>query len=71
MDDTKRFNWLEEQFGGAVINNDNGMWAFASDGFQNIESGNEAFDLESTFLVEKHAFKPTLREAIDHAIKNS
>jgi hypothetical protein len=69
MNDTERLNWLEKQDGSAVINNDAGMWAFASDGFQNIEFESDAFDLESTWLVEKHAFKPTLRKAIDHAIK--
>ena len=70
MTDTERIDWLEQQYGGAIISDDNGHWAFASDGFQNCPmKENEVFDLSSTFLVEKHAFKDTVRDAIDHAIE--
>ena len=68
--DTFRLNWLEKQDGAALINDDSGHWAFASDGIQNVNTPeNEYYDLASTHLVEKHAFKPSIREAIDHAIR--
>ena len=70
MNDTERINWLERQDGGALVNDDAGRWAFASDGIQNVSTPDEPFDLASTWWVEDHAFKPTIREAIDTAIKN-
>lgn len=68
MDDTKRLNWLEKQDGGALINDDDGRWAFASLGVQNVNLTDEEYDLESSWWIEKHAFKSSIREAIDHAI---
>ncbi len=71
MNDSKLLNWLEMQDGGALINDDAGRWAFASDGVQNLNMENdEAFDLESTWWVEKHAFKTTIREAIAYAMES-
>jgi len=69
MTDKELLDWLEKQDGGALINDDMGHWAFASDGFQNLPTPeDEYFDLESIHLVEKYAFKDTIREAIQHAI---
>lgn len=61
MTDTELLNWLEKQDGGALINDDDGRWAFASEGFQNMNLEDGPYDLESTWLVEKHAFQPTVR----------
>ena len=70
MNDTERLNWLEKQDGGALISDDMGHWAFASDGIQNLPSPDDKyFDLATTHFVEKHAFRDSIREAIDHAIK--
>lgn len=70
MNDTELLNWLEKQDGAALINNDDGHWAFASNGIQNCHiEDDDLFDLESTWWVEKHAFKSTIREAIEYAIE--
>lgn len=69
MNDTERLDWLEKQEGSALINDDMGHWAFSSDGWQNLPTPeDEYFDLSSIHLVEKHAFFPTIREAIDYAM---
>ena len=69
MTDTELLDWLEKQEGGALINDDEGHWAFASEGIQNINlSDEEYYDLHTVHWVEKHAFKDSIREAIRHAI---
>jgi hypothetical protein len=68
MTDTEILNWLEKQCGGALVNDDNGHWAFVSDGMQNIPMDDDVFDLEAVLWVEKNAFKSTIREAILHAV---
>ena len=67
MDDTRRLNWLEEKDGYALVNDDFGHWAIASMGMQDIPE-NPPDDLWTSFCVEKHAWKLTIREAIDYAI---
>lgn len=67
--DSERLDWLEERGNGCgVVHNDQAHWAFADGGMQNIEGGDEPFDLQAAYFVEKKAFRPTLREAIDAAI---
>lgn len=68
MTDTELIDWLEQKWGGALVNDDNGHWAFASDGFQNVHEGDNPEDLYTSFVIEKHAFFPTIREALLHAI---
>ena len=70
MTDTELLNWLEKQYGAALINDDIGHWAVATQGLQNCPLGEGTFDLASTWWVEKHAFYPTIREAIRAAIEN-
>ncbi len=65
MTDTELLDWLERQDGAALINDDCGHWAFASNGIQNVNL--EADELNTVHFVEKHAFKDTIREAIHHA----
>jgi len=68
VNDTERLDWLEKQDGGALINDDFGNWAFASDGTQEIPE-DPPDDLWTAHIIEKHAWKPTVRKAIDHAIE--
>lgn len=71
MTDSELLNWLEKQDGGALLNDDSGHWAFASDGMQNVNFDDDGpYDLESVWFVEKHAFKATIREAILSAIEH-
>jgi len=72
MTDTELLNWLEKQDGGALINDDFNHWAFASEGMQNINmEDDKEYDLQSTWWVEKHAFKKTIREALEMAFNKS
>ena len=75
--DTDRLDWLEKcAYGGGVIGDDNGRWAVPDSGFQNLSDaeGNlitdRAIDVQSTFVVEADEWKPTIREAIDAAMKS-
>jgi len=45
-----------------LINDDNGNWAVASDGWQNIRG--TGGDLETTLIVRAEFFKPTISEAV-------
>jgi len=68
MKDKERLNWLEEQGDGiALINDDQGFWAVASDGMQSL-SEIPPDDLSTSYFIEKKYFKPSIREAIDYAI---
>lgn len=67
MNDTERLDWLEKQDGGALVSDDGGRWAFASDGFQNVPE-DDPCDISTTHFVEKHAWSPSIREALDMAI---
>lgn len=69
MNDTERLDWLSRQDGGCLVNDDNGRWAFASDGYQNCSANGKPFDLYTTHFVEKHAWQGSIRKALDHAIK--
>ena len=66
MNDTERLNWLEKQDGGALVNDDAGRWAFASDGFQNVPEDDPS-DISTTHWIEKHAWRSSIREVIDLA----
>ena len=66
--DTERLNWLEKQDGHALISDDNGNWAISGEGMQDIPDDPPG-DMWTSFCIEKHAWKPTIREAIDEAMK--
>ena len=66
--DTERLNWLEKQDGYVLISDDNGKWAISGEGMQDIPD-DPPEDMWMDFFVEKHAWKPTIREAIDEAMK--
>jgi len=48
-----------------LLNDDNGHWAFASDGFQNVVYGDEPEDVETSFFVEAKYWKKTPKEALN------
>ena len=73
MTDTERLDWLEKHSdGGGVFNDDRWggplRWAFAASGFSPVVD-NEPLEGQWVFWVEKDDWKPTIREAIDHAIE--
>ena len=66
--DSERMDWLEKQFGCALVNDDNGHWALAWDGVQDVPSGNAAETIYSAFFIEKKYWRTTIRRAIDRAM---
>jgi len=71
MNDTLRLDWLEKQQGCCLVSDDNGHWAFVCSGFQNVPMGKKAQDIASTFFIEKKDWRPTIRKAIDRAMKEA
>ena len=68
--DTELLDWLKMQDGGALISDDFGNWAFVSDGIQNIPFDDDGeYDLSTTYWVEKHAFRNSIREALAYAME--
>lgn len=71
--DAEMLDWLEKEENGlgvvrAVVHDDNKFWAVAFNGQQSISHGDEPMDLETRFLIEKEAFRPTIRAAIELAM---
>ena len=48
-----------------LLNDDNGHWALATDGFQNVVVGDEPEDVDTSFFVEAKYWKDTSREALN------
>lgn len=73
MTDTERLDWLENiTKDGAcpgLIFDDNGHWAVAFDGSQNVPEGEGPQDIATSFWIEAAAWRPTIREAIDAAMQ--
>lgn len=65
MNDTERLNFLVSNDLN-LINDDAGRWACVSDGIQNVPDDETAGDINSTFFIEKHQWKKSIREAIDY-----
>lgn len=57
-------DWLEEQFGCALVNDDNGHWAVTWNGMQNVVSGDEPQEVETTFFISANEWHNTVMEAI-------
>lgn len=72
-EDAERLNWLEQQAAQgrcpAIINDDNGHWAYSEDGMQQVPYGDDSQDIVTSFFVTAADWKPTLRAAIDEARK--
>ena len=68
--DTKRLTWLQRQQGCALVSDDQGHWAVVSDGMQTL-SASPPDDVRTTFFIEKHQWRKTIRRAIDAAMRES
>lgn len=49
-----------------LLYDDDGRFAISGEGMQNINPDDGAFDCHLTHFVEKDAWKPTIREALNH-----
>lgn len=67
MTDTQLLDWLDhmKHMGIGLISDDNGHWAVSGCGMQNVPFGNSPCDIETSFVVEAHEWKDTVREAIN------
>jgi hypothetical protein len=67
--DTELLNGLEqlarEGDCPGVIHDDNGHWAVSGDGFQEVSLGLEPHSIPTTFFVEAHLWRSSIREAIN------
>lgn len=59
-------DWLEQQQGSALVSDDCGHWAVATDGMQNVPKKTPA-DIQTTFFIMKNEWKKTIRAAIEAA----
>jgi hypothetical protein len=68
MTDTELLDYLEEKsklgWCPCLLNDDAGHWAVVEDGMQNVPL-DPLYDIETTFWVEKHQWKNTVREALE------
>lgn len=75
MNDTERINWLEQmvETGSCpgLINDDNGHWAVSFEGAQDCPLSDEPETITTTFFVEAHQWYPSIREAIDAAMREA
>ena len=73
--DKERLDWLEQIVSEGVcpglINDDNGHWALVFDGMQNVPTGDAPEDISTSFFIEAHQWRDTVREAIDAALEES
>lgn len=68
MKDKDRFNFLEkEEFN--LINDDYGRWACVSEGVQNVPDTDKPTDIYTTFFIEAHHWRGSIREAIDYTME--
>ena len=65
MTDSELIDWLETQEGYGLISDDFGRWAVSSTGMQNVPDDTEvASDICTSFFVQAHEWRSTIREAI-------
>jgi len=75
MTDSERIDWLESQCGSSLICDDNGRWAVAVSGWQNLQDGDGVFiteraiDIQTTFCIDADEWKDSIREAIDCCVE--
>ncbi len=63
--DTERLDWLAQQNGAALINDDYGNWAVSWDGAQRVPEGDGPGNIQTTFFIEKGTWRANVRAAID------
>ena len=68
MTDTELLDFLESKgkagWCPSLLNDDAGHWAVVEDGVQNVPF-DAPCDIQTTFWVEKHQWKNTVREALE------
>jgi hypothetical protein len=68
MTDTQLLDFLEakskEGHCPCLLNDDTGNWAVVEDGMQNVPI-DAPCDIQTTFWVEKHQWKNSVREALE------
>ena len=70
MTDKDRINWLELKDGFALVSDDFGRWAVTGDGMQNVPDNiDEPSDISTSFFIEAHQWRGSIRQAIDAAIE--
>ena len=69
MNDSERLDKLEQMESYGLVSDDNGHWACVTEGTQTCPLGDDPDDIQTTFWIEKARWFNTVREAIDHAIK--
>ena len=67
--DTVRLDWLARLQGDGLINDDAGRWAISDGGIQNVPDHDKATDIATTLFIPAKAWHPTIRKAIDAAMK--
>lgn len=60
----------KEGYCPALLSDDNGHWAFATDGIQNVPLGEEPEDIETTFFVPKNRWADSAPLAICWAARD-
>jgi len=74
MNDTRLLDWLEQAASDgscpALICDDNGHWAVAFDGMQNVPEGDDAQDIVTSFFIEKDGWFEDVRTALRAAYKD-
>lgn len=68
MTDGERLDWLETQQGSALVSDDDQCWAVVTTGMQDVVDEGPC-DLWTSFFVEADQWQPTVREAIDAAMR--
>jgi hypothetical protein len=67
--DEIRLAWLSKQEGSALVSDDNGHWAVATTGTQNVPPGKDPCDISTQFWIKKAEWRNSIREAIDAAME--
>jgi len=62
--DKQLIDFLEKEFGCALVNDDNGHWALSYCGFQNVVVGKRGQDVQTSFFIGAKEWSNSVRAAI-------
>lgn len=65
--DKARLDWFEEQFGLALVNDDDGRWVVAKSVMWNLPDDGP-YDMAATLFIEKRFSRWSVREVLDEAM---
>jgi len=54
-----------------LLYDDDGRWAVTDDGYQNVNTTEEAIDIKTSFFVEKEKWEDTIYKALENYFKRS